>query len=57
MAGTNGRQGRQSVVDEDGWEPMRPERPPLKLFLAGAAVALVLVPLTVFGLTYLLMSR
>lgn len=57
MAGTNEREARQSVVDDDGWEPLKPERPPLLPFLVGAGIALVLVPLIAFAITYVLMSR
>ena len=54
MPGTN---ERRSIVDDDGWEPLKPERGPLRTLLIAVAVALVLVPLTVFYLTYLLLSR
>ena len=57
MAGTNERQERRSVVDEDGWEPLTPERGPIGPYLVVFGVALVALPLIAFGLTYLLMSR
>jgi hypothetical protein len=53
MPGTN---ERRSIV-EDGWEPMKPERGPLRPLLLWFAAALVVVPLAAFYLTYLLMSR
>jgi hypothetical protein len=56
MPGTNERNERKSVVD-DGWEPMKPERGPMTPLLLGFAVALVVVPLVAFFLTYQLMSR
>jgi len=56
MAGTNERNERKSVVD-DGWEPMKPERGPMAPLLIGFAVAMVVVPLVAFFVTYQLMSR
>ena len=53
MPGTN---ERRSVVDE-GWEPMKPERGPLRPLLIGFAVALVVVPLLAFAASYMLLSR
>jgi hypothetical protein len=53
MAGTN---ERRSVVD-DGWEPMKPERAPLRPLLIGFAIAMVVVPIVAFSFTYLLLSR
>ncbi len=53
MPGTN---ERRSVVD-DGWEPMKPERTPLRHLLIAFAVVLVVVPLLAFVFTYLLLSR
>jgi len=58
MPGTNERQQRRSsVVDEDGWEPLTPERGPLAPFMLMFGGALVVVPLIAFGITFLLMSR
>jgi hypothetical protein len=54
MAGTN---DRRSIVDDDGWEPIRPERGPLAPLLIGFAIALVVVPLVAFFATYLLLAR
>jgi len=54
MPGTN---ERRSVVDEDGWEPMKPTRARLGPMLAIFSVALVVVPLLAFYATYLLLSR
>lgn len=53
MRGTN---ERRSVVD-DGWEPLEPERPPLGPILAVFAVAMVVLPICAFAVTYLLASR
>ena len=54
MPGTN---ERRSIVDDDGWEPLKPERGSLRPLFIGFAVALVLVPLAAFYFTYLLLSR
>jgi hypothetical protein len=54
MPGTN---ERRSIVDDDGWEPIKPERAPLRPLLIGFAVALIVVPLIAFYATYLLLSR
>jgi hypothetical protein len=54
MPGTN---ERRSIVDDDGWEPMKPERGQLRPLLIGFAVALVVIPLLAFYGTYLLLSR
>ena len=56
MPGTNDRKERKSVVD-DGWEPMKPERGPMAPLLIAFAIAMVVVPLVAFFLTYQLMSR
>jgi hypothetical protein len=56
MPGTNDRSERKSVVD-DGWEPIKPERGPMAPLLIGFAVAMVVVPLVAFFVTYQLMSR
>lgn len=59
MAGTNERRERderRSVVDE-GWEPVTPERSPVKPLLLAFAVAMVVVPLVAFAATYYLLSR
>lgn len=59
MPGTNERHERherKSVVD-DGWEPVKPERGPMAPLLIGFAVAMVVVPLVAFFVTYQLMSR
>ena len=54
MRGTN---ERHSIVDDDGWEPIKPERGPLAPLLIGFAVAFVVLPLAAFFFTYLLLSR
>lgn len=54
MAGTN---ERRSIIDEDGWEPIKPERTPVRPLLIAFAVAFVVVPLAAFYFTYLLLSR
>jgi hypothetical protein len=54
MPGTN---ERRSIVDDDGWEPIKPQRTPLRPLLIGFAVALVVIPLLAFFLTYQLLSR
>jgi hypothetical protein len=54
MPGTN---ERRSIVDDDGWEPIKPERGPLAPLLIGFAIALVVVPLLAFAATYYLLSR
>lgn len=56
MAGTDERRERRSVVDE-GWEPLTPSRGSVWPLVLGAVVALVVVPLVVFFVSYLLASR
>jgi hypothetical protein len=53
MPGTN---ERRSIVD-DGWEPITPERSPVRPLLIGFAVAFIVVPIAAFYFSYLLLSR
>jgi len=54
MPGTN---ERRSIVEDEGWEPITPERGPLRPLLIGFGIAIVLVPLVAFFATYLLLAR
>jgi len=54
MPGTN---ERRSVVDEDGWEPMKPEHGRLGLMLGLFAAGMVVFPLLAFFCTYMLLAH